>query len=193
MTLVSHEWVQAHRFDVSVVSPGEVGDPDTSPVSNRTVVLFSGDGDNLLAAHAFWRMKLHGRDNVRLLGGGRWTLPVDGRLRESRGLSLKPYRAFRADVSSGGVSVVDVRTPQEFAEGHIPGAVNIPLSETVNADGTFKPAPALERLFDGLLDRPVIVYCRSGVRAAHTWFALHEIVGVQDVRNYDGSWLDYTS
>ena len=40
---------------------------------------------------------------------------------------------------------------------------------------------------------PIIAYCRIGERSAHTWFVLHELLGVPNVKNYDGSWTEYGS
>ncbi|MFX7961249.1 rhodanese-like domain-containing protein, partial [Acinetobacter baumannii] len=75
----------------------------------------------------------------------------------------------------------------------VPGAVNVPWSQAVAADGTFKPVEELRKLYaaagvDG--SKPVITYCRIGERSSHTWFALKKLLGY-DVRNYDGSWTEY--
>jgi thiosulfate/3-mercaptopyruvate sulfurtransferase len=106
---------------------------------------------------------------------------------------------------------VDVRSAAEFAgeiispsgyeqegaqrAGHIPGAASIPWSSAVNEDGTFKSADELEKLYrsQGVIGAgdPVIAYCRIGERSAHTWFVLNELLGVDDVRNYDGSWTEW--
>ena len=107
--------------------------------------------------------------------------------------------------------LVDVRSPAEFAgevispegyehegaqrAGHIPGAISIPWSEAVEEDGTFKSADQLRELYSsqGVVgeDNSVIAYCRIGERSAHTWFVLTELLGVKDVRNYDGSWTEW--
>ncbi len=108
--------------------------------------------------------------------------------------------------------LVDVRSPKEFTGellapehlpqegaqrgGHIPGAANIPWGEAVAADGTFKPAEELRKLYEsrGITpDKEVIAYCRIGERSSHTWFALTELLGYPKVRNYDGSWTEYGS
>jgi thiosulfate/3-mercaptopyruvate sulfurtransferase len=106
--------------------------------------------------------------------------------------------------------LVDVRSPQEFSgelitmagyeqegaqrAGHIPGAASIPWAQAVKEDGTFKPADELRELYGGkgvLGDDPIIAYCRIGERSAHTWFVLHELLGRDDVKNYDGSWTEW--
>ena len=112
----------------------------------------------------------------------------------------------------GDVALVDVRSPAEFAgelitpagyeqegaqrPGHIPGALSIPWGQAVNEDGTFRSAAELRELYGarGVLDGgPVVAYCRIGERAAHTWFVLHELLGVESVKNYDGSWTEWGS
>lgn len=88
--------------------------------------------------------------------------------------------------------------PQEAAQrpGHIPGARSAPWNIATNPDGTFLHPDALRALYDEhavVPGRPVVTYCRIGERSAHTWFALHELLGLDDVRNYDGSWTEWGS
>ena len=85
---------------------------------------------------------------------------------------------------------------QEGAQrgGHIPGAASIPWAQAVNEDGTFKSADELRDLYTskGVANGdPIIAYCRIGERSAHTWFVLHELLGHDDVKNYDGSWTEW--
>jgi len=106
--------------------------------------------------------------------------------------------------------LVDVRSPQEFSGeliamagyeqegaqrgGHIPGAASVPWAQAVQEDGTFKSADDLRELYGakGVTDgSDVIAYCRIGERSAHTWFVLHELLGQDDVKNYDGSWTEW--
>jgi thiosulfate/3-mercaptopyruvate sulfurtransferase len=123
-------------------------------------------------------------------------------------------RAFRDDVLSqveAGGALVDVRSPAEFngeviappgmtetaqRAGHIPGAASIPWAQTVREDGTFKSREELENLYEAkgvTPDKDVIAYCRIGERSSHSWFVLHELLGYQRVRNYDGSWTEWGS
>lgn len=105
--------------------------------------------------------------------------------------------------------LVDVRSVDEFTGkiiappgmtetaqrgGHIPGAQNIPWSQAVNEDGTFKSAEALKQLYGakGISgNQEVIAYCRIGERSSHTWFVLKYLLGFDKVRNYDGSWTEW--
>ncbi|GAA3685748.1 hypothetical protein GCM10022237_50220 [Nocardioides ginsengisoli] len=131
------------------------------------------------------------------------------------GLADPALRAFRDDVIAGiGVrEIVDVRSPAEFSgeilapahfpqeqpqvPGHVPTAVNVPWSQAAADDGSFRGDDELRALYGGaglaLDGRPVTVYCRVGERSAHTWFVLHELLDLPDVRNYDGSWVEYGS
>jgi thiosulfate/3-mercaptopyruvate sulfurtransferase len=123
-------------------------------------------------------------------------------------------RAFRDEVVAaiGSKNLIDVRSPDEFSGkllapahlpqeqsqrgGHIPSALNVPWSKAANEDGTFKSDDELRALYGaaGLDDgRDTIAYCRIGERSSHTWFALHELLGHPNVKNYDGSWTEYGS
>ena len=123
-------------------------------------------------------------------------------------------RAFRDEVvaSIGNKNLIDVRSPDEFSgkllapahlpqeqsqrAGHIPTALNVPWSKAANEDGTFKSDDELRQLYaDAGLDtgKDTIAYCRIGERSSHTWFVLRELLGHQNVKNYDGSWTEYGS
>ena len=122
-------------------------------------------------------------------------------------------RARRDEVLAaieGPTKLVDVRSPAEFAGeiiapqgyeqegaqrgGHIPGAASIPWAQAVREDGTFKSADELRELYGGkgvLNGDDIIAYCRIGERSAHTWFVLHELLGRDEVKIYDGSWTEW--
>jgi thiosulfate/3-mercaptopyruvate sulfurtransferase len=120
-------------------------------------------------------------------------------------------RAYRDEVMStlrqNKINLVDVRSPDEYTgkiiappgmnetaqrAGHIPGAKNIPWSKTANDDGTFKSADELRKLYAEVdFAKPTIAYCRIGERSSHTWFVLKYLLGVDQVKNYDGSWTEW--
>jgi thiosulfate/3-mercaptopyruvate sulfurtransferase len=123
-------------------------------------------------------------------------------------------RAFRDEVIAaiGVKNIVDVRSPAEFSgelaapahlpqeggqvKGHVPSAKNIPWSKAANEDGTFKSDAELKDIYTTAgvdLGKDTIAYCRIGERSAFSWFVLHELLGVTNVKNYDGSWTEYGS
>jgi thiosulfate/3-mercaptopyruvate sulfurtransferase len=79
--------------------------------------------------------------------------------------------------------------------GHIPGAINVPWSQAVAEDGSYKSKDELARLYGdkGLHGNgnPIVTYCRIGERSSHTWVVMKYILGYEDVRNYDGSWTEW--
>jgi thiosulfate/3-mercaptopyruvate sulfurtransferase len=125
--------------------------------------------------------------------------------------SIRVYRdTVLAGLGTEGIVLVDVRSPQEFSgelmappgyeqegasrTGHIPGAQSIPWAKAVRDDGTFKAADELSELYGGkgvTGDKEVRAYCRIGERSAHTWFVLRELLGYENVKNYDGSWTEW--
>jgi thiosulfate/3-mercaptopyruvate sulfurtransferase len=130
---------------------------------------------------------------------------------QERDLSI---RAYRDEVISsiGAKNIVDVRSPAEFkgellapahlpqeggqVAGHIPTAKNIPWSQAANEDGSFKSDEELSALYKNAgvdFSKETIAYCRIGERSAFSWFVLHELLNLKNVKNYDGSWTEYGS
>lgn len=114
------------------------------------------------------------------------------------------------EAQKGNWNLVDVRSPDEFTGkviappgmtetaqrgGHIPGAKSIPWSTAVNSDGTFKSPDELQTIYvqqKGVdPKKDTIAYCRIGERSSHTWFVLKYLIGINNVKNYDGSWTEY--
>lgn len=125
-----------------------------------------------------------------------------------------PIRAFKDDVLAHfGHPLVDVRSPEEYSgerttapaypeegslrAGHIPSAVSVPWARAAAEDATFRSRAELETIYRdeaGLSgNEPVIAYCRIGERSSHTWFVLTHLLGLENVRNYDGSWTEWGS
>lgn len=194
-------------------------------ISNSTTVVLYGDKNNWFAAYAYWYLKMYGHEDVRILDGGRQKWIDEGRPLTAEVPSPSPvtYTAKEKDESirvrrddvlaglgNGGIALVDVRSPQEYAgelmappgyeqegasrTGHIPGAASIPWATAVRDDGTFKSADELREIYAGkgiTPDKEVRAYCRIGERSAHTWFVLRELLGYGNVKNYDGSWTEW--
>jgi thiosulfate/3-mercaptopyruvate sulfurtransferase len=106
-----------------------------------------------------------------------------------------------------GTTVLDTRSLDEFSgkrqktgatkAGRIPNSKNIDWAEAINFNGDkkFKAIEDLESIYSQLniiKDDPIIVYCHSGVRSAHTTFVLTQLLGYNNVKNYDGSWSEWS-
>ena len=136
--------------------------------------------------------------------------PKEYRAKE-RDETLRTRRdAVLETIGAAGKALVDVRSPQEYSgelvappgyeqegaqrAGHIPTAQSIPWAQAVSDDGTFRPADELRELYSSkgvTPEKEVTAYCRIGERSAHTWFVLHELLGYERVKNYDGSWTEW--
>ena len=197
-----------------------------SGIGNDDLIILYGDNNNWFAAYAYWQLTLYGHEKLKLMNGGRkkWLAENRPLTKEvpkpapTKYTAKEPNRALRAHVQDvlailgkEGYGLVDVRSPQEFSgellappglketaqrAGHIPGAANIPWSQAVNEDGTFKSAEELTQLYasKGITkEKEIVTYCRIGERSSHSWFVLRELLGFPKVRNYDGSWTEWGS
>jgi thiosulfate/3-mercaptopyruvate sulfurtransferase len=174
-------------------------------------------------AYWYFKLYGHGDVKLLDGGRKKWELDARPYSKEAPNRAATSYhasapdlsiRAFRDEVvqAIGAKNLVDVRSPDEFAGrllapahlpqeqsqrgGHIPTAINVPWSKAANEDGTFKSDADLAQIYgEAGLDngKDTIAYCRIGERSSHTWFVLKELLGQQNVKNYDGSWTEYGS
>jgi thiosulfate/3-mercaptopyruvate sulfurtransferase len=115
----------------------------------------------------------------------------------------------RASIDKNDRVLLDVRTLQEYTgehffdrppqgnqkSGHIPSAVHIEHLLTLNEDGTFKSFDELQELYSSqgiTMDKEIFTYCAIGARSAYVWFVLKYLLGYPKVRNYDGSWNQWS-
>jgi thiosulfate/3-mercaptopyruvate sulfurtransferase len=137
--------------------------------------------------------------------------PTSYRVTETH-LDLRAMLPLVLEAQKNKWNLVDVRSPDEFTGkviappgmtetaqrgGHIPGAKSVPWSTAVGPDGTFKSPDELEQIYlqqKGVdPGRDTIAYCRIGERSSHTWYVLTYLLGLKNVKNYDGSWTEYGS
>ncbi|MEX2239035.1 MAG: sulfurtransferase [Dehalococcoidia bacterium] len=181
-------------------------------ITPDTLVVAIDDRMSSRSARAFWLLRYYGHQPVAIVDGAREAWLREGRTlttdEPEPGEGLYPVKApdesINADwgrvlAASGGgqVQLLDVRRREEYTGeeararrgGHIPGAVHIPWEAAMTDDGAFKSAAELDAIYPD--EDETIAYCQGGVRAAHTWFVLSELLGREGVRNYDGSWAEW--
>lgn len=188
-------------------------------IHREDMVVFYDDTSNLFASRAYWVLKYYRHQEVYIYNGGRkkW-LAYGKKLTNSTPLitptnytAQNPDTAIRTSweyvlnhITVNDTMLCDTRSEDEYTGvqvfssqgGHIPGAINLDWTLMINDDGTFKNRQDLSKIFSeyGFIpEKEIITYCQIGVRAAHVWFVLHEILGFPRVRNYDGSWEEWGS
>ena len=184
-------------------------------VEAGTPVVVYDEHSGIRAARAFWFLEYFGHPSVRLLDGGfaAWTgggfpiardgapPPASAWTGTRRQAVLATWQDVRAALDQRRAVILDARSAEEYCGttvraargGAIPGAVHIEWTRNLGADGAFKPAAELRRMYDeaGVTpDREVITYCQGGYRAAHSYVALR-LLGYPKVRNYLGSWKEW--
>jgi thiosulfate/3-mercaptopyruvate sulfurtransferase len=195
---------------------GDTGIDETT----RVVVVPAGVSytDFGSAARTYWTLKVVGVNNVSILDGGvaAWRaakLPVEsGDNKPSPTIftaTLNP--ALLAQVndvekaeSAGNVTLIDARpasfftgkekAPNAAAYGHIPGAVSLDSARFYDsAANKLKPKAELASLAKDVPAGPAVSYCNTGHWAATDWFVLHEMLGHNEVKLYDGSMVEWTA
>jgi len=190
-------------------------------IGNDDYLVLYDDNGSCDAARLWWVLDYYGFQKTALLDGGikQWikndSLSQDPPKRSKtqftfpnnmvtdRHISLEELNSASADSS---LVIIDSRTPEEYSGGHlkngafdqgrIPGSVNIDWTEAINYDaGTFKNKDEIKAIYAAKgIDSTtnVVVYCHSGVRSSHTTFVLTELLGYKNVKNYDGSWIEWS-
>lgn len=176
------------------------------------------------AARLYWQLRFYGFDNVALLDGGNhaWTdaledlvagdvvvQPGNYRVGPERAEILATMVQVRAALGNDSVSLIDTRDLRQhiglkkkdyvFAYGHIPGSEHMPykfLHPEKGAMRFLEPEAYTDLLYRLGIDAEdgFILYCNSAYEASSTWFVLHELLGMKNVRLYDGSlhqWTQY--
>lgn len=183
-----------------------------SGISNDTLVVIYDNTGNMDAARLWWTMKIYGHEKVKVVSGGWNALKSIGMAVTSESSVITPatYQAkglnqemiattaeVKAFVNDPGKKAVilDTRTKEEYEEGRIPGSVLLDYKDNNFTDGTYKPIQhiQIQYLEAGVKpDKPVIMYCKTSIRAAQTYLALYN-AGYRNLKLYDGAWLEWTS
>jgi thiosulfate/3-mercaptopyruvate sulfurtransferase len=181
-------------------------------ISNADTIYIYDNNSGVSAGRIWWTLKVYGHENVMIVNGGESALVKSG-----IELSVDPanrsettYEAKEANTGMiasydevlgyaenpvEGVVLLDVRSLAEFEAGYIPGAILYPHTKNVYTDGTFMSSRDLGLFYKetGIeKDDLIIIYCKSSFRATQTAALLQE-AGYENLKVYDGAWLEWES
>ena len=185
--------------------------------SNQFLVLYDDRG-GCEAARLWWALNYYGYSKMAILNGGPKAWEAVGSLTNKSnqpisatfklpGIVNQHSLARLEDMSESYAELIllDTRTNEEYSgevlksgatdRGRIPGSIHLEWTNAVDLQsGKFKSIDELKLLYSEVLDsnKPIITYCHSGVRSAHTYFVLTELLGQTNVRNFDGSWVEWS-
>lgn len=191
-------------------------------ISNNDAIVLYGVPSAAYIGRALWTFKYHGHENVTYLNGGitEWVKKYgkESLVKEASAIIPTSYKSiFRNDLritadelyqklNDPNAIIIDTRTPEEYSGqkiaekvsrgGHIPGAINIEwYKATIDPDlETLKSKEELELIYKDIpKDKEIIVYCQTATRSSNNFFVLKYILGYPNVRNYDGSWDEWSN
>ena len=183
-------------------------------ITRDSNIVIYDEGSQLYSSRIYWILKHVGAENVKVLHKDMdvWSevgLPLVTTPTEVVPVTFIPYpkpelyastEHVRDHKDDPNVVLVDVRTPAEFdgtaqnSEGHIDGAININFTDLLTETGAFKEASELAAIADanGISpDKEVVFYCRTSVRGTVSFTAFESILGYDNVKVYDGAYLEW--
>lgn len=181
-------------------------------IGNDSLILVYDNKKNMEAARLWFTVKAYGHEQVKVISGGVEALKKQKAtfVSEPPSITAVTYQAkdknkemlatveevrnLANDPVSGTV-ILDTRTKEEYAEGRIPGAKNVDFSLNNYSDGTYKTDQDIYIMYyeEGMKrDTPIILYCKTSVRATQTYLALHN-AGYTNLKVYDGAWLEWSA
>ena len=183
-------------------------------ISNQTKVIIYDNNNNMDAARLWWTMLVYGHDtaNMKVISGGLNALEAAGAnfvsgeyeaetVEYSAAEKNEDLIATKEDLlaqtnnPSDDLAILDVRTADEVSGGIIPGAIHINYVDNNQDNGEFYPPSYIQRYYpDNEItpDKEVIMYCKTSIRAAQSFIALHN-AGYRDLKLYDGAWIEWSS
>jgi thiosulfate/3-mercaptopyruvate sulfurtransferase len=186
--------------------------------TKKSIIVVYASNKHHDAARLWWQIKLLGHKDVRFLDGGlnAWkgagyeTGNANPKVKNSgykapkaTSVPLATLDMVKKATTSSDWLIIDTRTDAEndgsktkggaAGPGTIPASLHINWTNASNEDTTLKTAAELKAIYgDAIKGKKVIAYCQSGVRSAHTYLVLTQILGAEEVYNYDGSWIEWS-
>lgn len=191
-------------------------------IENNDLIVAYDNTNNLWSSRVWWTLKMYGHENVKLLDGalGRWKeLNYETKLVELQSFDKSNYQIgtinkkmisvmneVKNAINKNNTLILDVRAWGEYTGevvldgagkgGRIPSSVWIEWTKALNEDGTFKNADQLKEVYQGKGVNPektIYPYCQGAIRSCHTTFVLKALLGYPEVKNYDGSWVEWSN
>jgi len=187
-------------------------------INNNDTIIFYDGNSNLWASRGLWALEVYGHNDTRLLDGSwkHWSengFPISTEKAsikksdyffsgEPKSNLIASWEEILESVDDPSKIVCDTRSPDEYVGkdvradrgGHIPGSENINWVNAVDESGQFLDAKTLKGIYENKgikTDKVVYTLCQTAVRATHTWFVLQELLGYDNVKVYDGSWIEW--
>jgi thiosulfate/3-mercaptopyruvate sulfurtransferase len=211
------------KYDYIMASPEKIENLlREKGIKNNDLIVAYDNTNNLWSSRVWWILKMYGHDNVKLLDGalGRWEeLNYETKLVEFQSFEESDYQIEEINknmvanmdevenaIDRDDSLILDVRAWGEYTGevvldgaamgGRIPSSVWIEWTEVLNDDGTFKNAAELKEIYQekGVdPDKVIYPYCQGAIRSCHTTFVLKSLLGYPEVKNYDGSWVEWSN
>ena len=209
----------SHTYGGMRAEPGELENMlgEFGATADSTIVVYAAN-DHHDAARLMWQIQMLGHKDVRYLDGGlnAWAgagLPTgnanpatEPTVYESTGITedhLATYEMVVNAITDPDWIILDTRGLNEHdgstilsgaaGPGTIPGSIHVDWSLVKNDDTTLKSVEELKTIYGDMIEgKKVISYCQSGVRSAHTTMVLKDVLGAEEVYNYDGSWIEWS-
>ena len=191
-------------------------------ISHNDLIVLYGVPASAHIGRAFWTFKYYGHKNVAYLNGGitEWVrkMSKESLVKEPQEIIPTTYMSapqenikitadeLSRNLNNQDIVIIDGRTAEEYSGqkmlegvsrgGRIPGAINIEwYKATINPDSeTLKSKEELELIYKDIpKNKEIIVYCQTGTRSSNILFVLKYILGYPNVRNYDGSWDEWSN
>lgn len=187
--------------------------------NNSTILLI---GDNLDEYRLWWIMDMYGAKNIKIVDGGYDALRsagVSARIGAEPAAKIGNFRfpgtsdkdtlalfeEVKSSIGKNDTVILDTRSYKEFTgeearngafgKGRVPGATFVEWNQALDKNKMMRPYDELVKMYTeaGVTpDKTIIPYCQSAVRSAHTAFVLQELLGYPKVKNFDGSWIEWS-